>query len=199
MGGGVHRGIRKFFMSKFECLFTQYSRILKLKEIGYSHNEIALLLSKELNIEINEQTIKDLFRFIKNNTLNKKYDSVILFDVSLASKSNIDINITCVYMNELLISNPIILKYFDLNHYVLTAKNFTNLITTAEGLLYAKRLLKQYHLADEDLLNDFYLKNPLSKKVNYDEIISNIHNNLANDVAENLKELKTVLTYFIGR
>lgn len=185
-------------MSKFECLFTQYPRILKLKEIGYSHNEIALLLSKELNMTINEQNIKNLFRFIKNNTLNKKYDSIIIFDASLVSKSDINFNIMCVYMNELLISNPIILKYIDINHYVLTAKNFKNLITTAKGLLYAKRLLKQYHLADEDLLNDFYLKNPLSNKINYDEIVSNIHNNLANDVAENLKELKTVLTYFIG-
>ena len=63
-------------------------------------------------------------------------------------------------------------------------------LKTEEGIIYAKRLLKQYNISDERLLNYLRQTYPSNKQINYKTLITELHENLDNETYEWVQTLK---------
>lgn len=171
-----------------EILLTNIPRILELKEIGLTYDEIANELNNEQHLSVNSQSIRNILQRLKNNQIHKKYNNFVLFSIEEDFVSDFVRN--GIIAHDLFISSPAIVKFFKLEHIALTPKNYKHKITTEEGVLYAKRLLKQYETSDRDLIYYLRQKNPSIKNITYDLLIKELHTSLHKEVYEWIQTLK---------
>lgn len=171
-----------------EILLTNIPRILELKEIGLTYDEIADELNNEQGLSINSQIIRNILQRLKNNQIHKKYNNFVLFSIEEDFKSEFVRN--GIIAHDLFISTPALVRLFQIEHLALTAKNYKQKITTEEGMLYAKRLLKEYETSDNELIDYLRLRMPSVKRVNYDLLIDELHESINRDVYEWIQTLK---------
>ena len=64
-----------------EILLTNIPRILELKELDLTYEEIAVELNNELNLNISSQQIRNILQRLKSNQFHKKYNNFFIFSV----------------------------------------------------------------------------------------------------------------------
>lgn len=177
-------------LDNIEPILTAIPRILTLKEIGISNEEIPNILNKEMNIVTTKTQIKNILARMKNQQFKKKYNYLVLMDLDLQMSEDLMKN--TIISHNLYITSTIIARHFEWGHLILTPKNYKYKITTEEGALYAKRLLKQYTTSDKELLEEIQQINPSVDKLekSYSETIIQLHSNLNNEVLEWIEKLK---------
>lgn len=175
-------------MKKTEIILTNIPRIIEMRSIGGTTKEIAEKINSEYNANFTARDIYNYMYYVRNQMLNKKYNNFVLLDVT--EDTSIEFMKTSIIVHGLQITILPIMKYFDYSHMILTPKNFKQKVTTAEGLLYAKRLLKQYWISDKELIDNIKKNNP-NEKIDYPSVLENIHNTLSNEVAEWIESIKS--------
>lgn len=176
-----------------EIILTNIPLILEQKSAGFTYNEIAKFFNKQFQIDINEKQIRNYLQYIKNDKLHKKYKTFVLIPLTVDVGKLIDYSLI---EHDLIITTPIVANFFELSHEILTPKNFRNKLKTEEGLLYAKRLLQQYLIDDNDMLDYARKTNPAITKVDYQTFIENLHTTLAIEVQDWIIQLKAKLNDF---
>lgn len=174
-------------MKNTEQLLTNIPRILELKSAGFTYNDIAEFLNKNYQLTTNEKSIRNLLQYIKNDKLNKKYNTFALLPLSINA---VDLLQYSIIEHGLIITTPAVARYYEMTHEVLDANNFRKKITEEEPLLYAKRLLRQYMIEDKELIQYLRKTQPSQPQVNYLEFIDYLHKNIANEVADWISQLK---------
>lgn len=181
-------------MKNKEILLTNIPKIVELKLAGFTYSEIAEEINQASNLNIKERTIRNVFYYIKNNTLNKKYNTFALFDLST------DVGILIEYSiiaHGLIITTPAIANYFELSHQQLNKDNFKKKTTTEEGILYAKRLLRQYWVSDKDIIDHLRKTNPPQQKIDYPSFINKLHTIINEEVNNWIFELKKITKKYL--
>lgn len=171
-----------------EILLTNIPRILELKELDLTYEEIAVELNNELNLNISSQQIRNILQRLKSNQFHKKYNNFFIFSVEEDFEGEFVRN--GIISHDLFISSIAITRLFKLEHLALTPKNFMQKLKTEEGIIYAKRLLKQYNISDERLLDYLRQTYPSNKQINYKTLITELHENLDNETYEWVQTLK---------
>jgi hypothetical protein len=119
-----------------EILLTNIPRILELKEIGLTYDEIADELKNEQNLSTNSQIIRNILQRLKNNQIHKKYNNFVLFSIEEDFKPEFVRN--GIIAHDLFISNHAIVRIFQIEHLALTSKNYRQKITTEELFIFLK-------------------------------------------------------------
>lgn len=175
-------------MKNTELLLTNVPMIFELKDAGLTYKEIARVLCEEYRININENTVRNFLHYLKIDKFHKKYTNFVLFDVD--GEYSTEFLQKTIVAHNLIITNIFIARYYKLDHLILTAKNYKQQITTEEGALYAKRLLKQYKTSDKELILSLRQKYPTIERVNYQNIIDELHCKLEGEVCNWIQKLK---------
>lgn len=178
-------------MKNKELLLTNIPKIMEYKLAGFTHSEIAEELNQSLGLDIDESLIANLIYYIKNNQINKKYNTFALIDLNVNVGELIDY---CLVTHSLIITTPAIVNYFQLTHHQLTPDNFKKKVNSEEAMLYAKRLLKQYWISDKELVQYMRTMNPSAEKIHdYEQFINKLHNTINDEVNDWILELKKSL------
>lgn len=181
-------------MKNKEVLLTNIPKIMEYKFAGFKHAEIAQEINQSLGLDINEITIRNVLSYLKNNKINKKYNTFALINLNVDVGGLIDFSIVA---HDLIITTPAIVSYFELNHHQLTPNNFKKKVSTEKGMLYAKRLLKQYWVSDKELIEYLRLCNPSTEKINYDAFINELHSSINDQVNSWILELKAITKKYL--
>lgn len=151
-------------MNKTEIILTNAPKILEMKSANFSYVEIAQILSNNYKIDFKVKDIYNFTQYIKNDKLNKKYNTFALLPLSIDADELIKYSII---EHGLIITTPSVARYYEMTHEILDASNFRKKITEEEPLLYAKRLLRQY-MIEEKKLTVSHQKKALQLHVNCD-------------------------------
>ncbi|GAB4456988.1 MAG: hypothetical protein OHK0036_20660 [Bacteroidia bacterium] len=175
-------------MKKIEILLTSIPFIHELKAIGLTYGEIANEINNKFGINITQRDIYDSLYYIKTIWFKKKYNDFILLDIS-EKPSDAFISKT-VMAHNLFITTKQIAKHFEYDHLFLTNKDYQKRVSTEEGMIYAKRLLKNYEVSDKELIEYLRKKNPSVHKINYELTIDYLHQNIDKEVSQWIQTLK---------
>lgn len=176
-------------MKNTELLLTNVPMIFELKAAGLTYKEIANVLSEEYRISINENIVRNFLHYLKIDKFNKKYNNFVLFDVD--GEYSTEFLQKTIVAHNLIITSPFIARYYEFDHLALTANNYKQKTTTEEGILFAKRLLKQYKTSDKELILYLRQKYPTIDNVNYKNVIDELHSKLEEEVSCWIQKLKS--------
>ena len=180
-------------MSKTEIILTNIPLIIDLTKAKFSLSEICNILKTRNNIDINYDTLRSLLSLIRTNKIHPEYDKLVLIQTEYHNVQIFE-PYSIKFHNFWICFNTSNFK----DEWKITEKSLTN-IPNPIGLLYAKRLLKLYHISDKYLL-DNYLKT-FGIKITPDEqaIINNISANIKPEYDKIISELKRKnLEYILG-
>jgi hypothetical protein len=108
-------------MKKIETLLTNLPLVLELSAAEFSYKEIAEKLNHDFNISLKDSDIWNCIYNVKNDKLNKKYNTFALLPLSIDADELIKYSII---EHGLIITTPAVARYYEMTHEVLDAHNF---------------------------------------------------------------------------
>jgi hypothetical protein len=144
----------------------------------------------------NYDVISNLLNAGINLKQHKEYNNLALID-SMKDAMDTNLGKYCVDFHGLLIT------YKSAAHlikpeYIITKDNLTT-ITWAEPMLYAKRILKLYHISDAKLLEEHKLVYPKQPDINLAEMVDKINASFNDEVELMLDGLRTRYVQFLAK
>lgn len=136
-------------MQDYEQLLSYYDFILTWIDAGYSIKELVPEINNRLNTSVTYRQLQYLIHMVKSNTVHSEYDNISVID---GFRDAWDKNLIkyCVEFKGLLLTYKSAIHLTNLE-YIITPNNLLT-IYDKEALLYAKRILKLYHIPDDILL-----------------------------------------------
>ena len=181
-------------MKDYEHLLSHYDFIVTLLDAGYLLKEIVQEVNSRLNTVVTYRQLQYLIYMVKSNTVHREYDNLIVID-GLQSSWDKLLTKFCVKFNGLL------LTYKSAAHLINPAIIITpdNLLTvySKESLLYAKRILKLYHLPDDMLLEEHKQAYPDRPDINLNEFTGKIRVAFNNEFNKMLSDLRSKYVDFV--
>lgn len=181
-------------MRNEEQLLSNYSFILELINTGFRIKQITQDINRCLGIKITERQLRYLIDRVRNNTIHKEYDNIVLIS---GLKDALDKNLGnyCVDFNGLLITYKST-AHLTNPEYIITSKNIMALYSQ-QALLYAKRILKLYHISDINILQQHKSIYPEQLGIDFKKVVDSININFSNEFAKMLIELKNKYVNFL--
>lgn len=181
-------------MRNEELLLSNYDCIHKLLNAGFEIKDIVGEVNKTLQLKISYWQLVYFIRRVKAKTIHKEYDQLVAID-NLRDASDKNLTNYCVDFKGLLIT------FKDAAHltrpeYIITPKNITT-IYSKNSLLYAKRLLKLYHISDKELLQQHRVIYPNQPEIDIKKATDKINVDFNNDFATMLIELRNKYLHFV--
>jgi len=181
-------------MKNYEKLLSNYEFIQRLITAGFDIKEIVSEVNKHLQLTITYDQLLYLIKKVKTNTIHKEYDSIIAVD-NLKDAWDTKLSEYCVDFKGLLITYKAA-AYLTNPEYIITPQNITT-IHSQTSLLYAKRLLKLYHIPDRELLRQHKILFPNQPDIDLEKATVKIHVDFNNEFATMLSELRDKYIQFI--
>ena len=183
-------------MRNEEELLSIYPAIFALMNAGITIKQITEDVNQCFNINVNYRQLLYLVERIKNNTIHKEYDNIVVID-NLKDAEDKKLNDYCIYFKGLLVTYKFAANLTNPN-YIITHKNIAT-ISWKESLLYAKRILKLYHISDAELLKQHQILYPNSYKIDLTYEVDCINKNFNNEFAAMLIELRSKYLNFLAK
>lgn len=181
-------------MKNEELLLSNYSFILKLRDAGLTIKETTKEVNQYLGTKINYLELTYLIRRVRNNKIHKEYNNIVLID-SMMDAWDTKLGEYCVDFHGLLITYKAA-AHLTNPEYIITPENL-NSITGKESILYAKRILKLYHIADVYLLEQHKIIHPKQHDIDLTDLTYKIHVGFNNEFATMLIELRNRYVDFL--
>lgn len=181
-------------MQNEELLLSNYDFIHKLLNAGFEIKDMVGEVNQHLQLKITYWQLVYFIRRVKAKTIHKEYDQLVAID-NLRDASDRNLNKYCVDFKGLLItykSNT----YLTNSEYIITSKNITT-IYSQNSLLYAKRLLKLYHVPDVELLQQHRAIYPNQLEIDVKKATDKINIDFNCEFATMLIELRKKYLHFI--
>jgi len=175
-------------MNDYEQLLSHYDFIVTLLDAGYSIKEIVAEVNSRLDTSVSYRQLQYLIHIVKSNTIHREYDTLVVID-GLRDAWDKNLRMYCVEFKGLLLTYKSA-AYLTNPEYIVTP---TNLLTVYgnESLLYAKRILKQYHIPDDVLLEKHKQAYPDQPNINLKNLTYKIRvdfNDEFNTMLSNLRK-----------
>lgn len=181
-------------MKHEELLLSNYSWISGLLNSGVNVQQITQDLNQHLGIQITTRQLRYLIDRVNNKTIHKEYDNVVVID-GLMDAWDKKLGQYCVDFQGLLITYKS-LAYLTKPEYIITGQNITTILGK-DSLLYAKRILKLYHIPDMELLQQHKLVHPKQADIDLEKLTVKIHVDFNNEFATMLVELRNKYIQFM--
>lgn len=181
-------------MRNEEILLSNYDLIHKLLNAGFDIKEIVGEVNKYLQLKITYWQLVYFIRRVKANTIHKEYNHIVAID-NLRDALDKKLSEYCVDFKGLLIT------YKSNAHltnpgFIITPKNITT-VYSQNSLLYAKRILKLYHISDVELLQQHKTIYPKQPDIDLKKATYKINADFNNEFATMLIELRGKYMHFI--
>lgn len=177
-----------------EILLSNYYLIHDLSNAGYSIKEIVKEINAYLQLNVTYGQLLYLIKRVKANTIHKEYDRIVAID-NLKDAWDKKLSQYCVDFQGLLITHKSAVHLTN-PEYILTPKNITT-VFSKNSLLYAKRILKLYHISDAELLQQHKAIHPEQQDIDLKKVTDKIHVNFNNEFATMLTDLRSKYIQFI--
>ncbi len=175
-------------MKNYERVLSNYDFILALLDAGFTIKELV----NEINNKLHESfTYRELLYFIQKvraKTIHKEYDNIILID-SMTGVMDANLSKYCVDFYGLLVTYKSA-SHLTNQQYIITPDNLLT-IYNKESLLYAKRILKLYHISDSVLLEQHKLNYPHQAEISLDNFMNKIYSDFNAEFNAMLANLRT--------
>ena len=181
-------------MKNFEQLLSNYDFILNLLHAGFTVKQITQEISSQLRISITYGELLYLIKRVKLNTIHREYDSIVMVDI-LKDASDKNLSNYCIVFHGLWITYKAA-AHLTNSAYIITQANLLT-IYDKEALLYAKRILKLYHISDMVLLEQHKQKYPTRPDINLNEFTHKIHVSFNDEFNAMLSNLRKKYVHFL--
>lgn len=182
-------------MHNQEQLLTHFNFISGLKNAGFSMRQITEDVNQKFKCKIEPRRLRHFIDKVNNKTIHSEYNNIIMFDIT---RDVWDKNLSkfCFGLHGLLITYKNLANLTD-NEYIITPDNLINLVSNKESLLYAKRILKLYHINDEILIDQHRKCWPKQPEINLVEALERIHLSFNDEFNEMLIRLHNLYLNFL--
>lgn len=181
-------------MHNQEYILSNYPLIYEMLNVGFSIKEITGELNRVLDTKISYREMVYLIRKVQKKSLHREYDRVVMVD-SINDTTDNGFNRFCIDFNGLLIT------YKSASHLISSKLIITPdslaTISNQESLLYAKRILKLYHVSDVSLVEKQRKIYPNQQNIDLEVCLDNIHRNFNNQFNALLTDLRKKYVHFI--
>lgn len=183
-------------MQNEEVLLSNYHFIYKLLNAGFEIKEIVEEIKQNLQLNVTYGQLVYLIKRVRAKTIHKEYDRIVIIE---GLKDAIDTKLSeyCIDFKGLLITYKSTAHLTNAD-YIITSKNITK-IYSKNSLLYAKRILKLYHIADADLLQQHKVIYPNQPDIDLKKAVQKINLDFNNEFATMLLELRKKYINFISK
>lgn len=182
-------------MKHKELLLSNYSFILELIKAGFQIRQITQDVNRKLDIQITQRQLQYLIDRVNNNTIHKEYDNIVLIDHTRDAWDT-RLGEYCVEFHGLLITYKSA-AYLTNPKYIITPDNLIT-VTSQESVIYAKRLLKLYHIPDADLLKQHKIIHPKQQDIDLANLTYKIRLEFNNEFARMLVDLRNRYVDFLS-
>ena len=159
-------------MKNEELLLSNYDLIFNLLNAGIELKQIVADVNNYLGTEITYRQLRYLIYRVRTNNIHKEYDNIIMID-HLKDAWDTNLSKYCVDFHGLLITYKSAVHLTN-QEYIITPDNLTS-ISGKESVLYAKRILKLYHISDADILEQHKIKYPQYPEIDLFNLTAKIH------------------------
>lgn len=181
-------------MRNEELLLSNYPFILELMNAGHTIKQITEDVNKYLDANTTYRQLLYLINRVRDNTIHKEYDNIVIID-NMKDAWDKNLGNYCVDFHGLLITYKSA-AHLTNPEYIITPENITTLYGE-ESLIYAKRIIKQYHIPDVELLRQHKIVYPKGFVINLAQHVNNINNNLNAEFAAILTDLRHLYIKFL--
>ena len=182
-------------MHNQEQLLTNFNFILGLQKAGFSSTEIARDINHKFACEISPRQLRYLIHRVHKKTIHNEYNSIIILD-HLRDAWDRNLDNYCVDFHGLLVTYKCLACLTDAQ-YIITPDNLVNLVSNKESILYAKRMLKLYHIPDEACIEQHRHVWPKMPEINLSACLNKIHSNLNTEFNMMLNKLHNKYADFL--
>ncbi len=181
-------------MKDFEQLLSHYDYILTWLEAGYSIKELVAEVNSRLHTSVTYRQLQYLIQMVKSNTIHKEYDNIAVIDGLKDSWDN-NLEKYCIEFKGLLLTYKSA-TYLTNPEYIITPDNLLT-IYDREAVLYAKRILKLYHISDSILLSKHMHNYPGGPNINLKDFTDKIYADFNDEFNTMLLQLRTKYLDFV--
>ena len=181
-------------MQNKEHVLSNYHLIYEMLNVGLSVKQITLEINKILNIQITYRQLRYLINRVQNRTIHREYDNIIMIN-SLNDGRSIELSKYCINFKGLLITYKAV-AHLSNPAYTITPDNFLTSLSK-ESLLYAKRILKLYHVPDTVLLHRHKLIYPQQPDIDLKALTDKIYVSFNDEFNTMLLDLRKKYVHFI--
>ena len=183
-------------MRNEEELLSIYPAIFALMNAGFTIKQITEDVNQHLNIKITYRQLLYLIERVTNKTIHKEYDNIVVID-NLKDASDKKLSDYCVDFKGLLVTYKSA-AHLTNPEYIITPKNITT-IYSETSVIYAKRIIKLYHISDAELLQQHKIIYPKTYEVNLSDTVNYLNNNFNNEFAAILIQLRDKYINFLAK
>lgn len=173
-------------MKNEELLLSNYDLIFNLLSAGVGLQQITNDVNKYIGTQITYRQLRYLIYRVRNNSIHKEYDNIIMID-NLKDAWDTNLGKYCVDFHGLLITYKSA-AYLTKSEYIITPNNLAT-ISGKESIIYAKRILKLYHISDAHLLQQHKVIYPKQPDINLTDLVYKINVGFNDDFARMLSDL----------
>ncbi len=183
-------------MRNEEELLSIYPAIFALMNADFTIKQITEDVNQHLNIKITYRQLLYLVQRVTNKTIHREYDNIVVID-NLKDTSDKKLSDYCVDFKGLLVTYKSA-AHLTNPEYIITPKNITT-IYSETSVIYAKRIIKLYHISDAELLQQHKIIYPKTHEINLAEKVYHINKNFNNEFAVMLIELRNKYINFLAK
>jgi hypothetical protein len=183
-------------MRNEEELLSIYPAIFALMNAGFTIKQITEDVNQQLSIKITYRQLLYLIQRVTNKIIHKEYDNIVVID-NLKDASDKKLSDYCVDFKGLLVTYKSA-AHLTNPEYIITPKNITT-IYSETSVIYAKRIIKLYHISDAELLQQHKIIYPKTYEVNLSDTVNYLNNNFNNEFAAILIQLRDKYINFLAK
>lgn len=183
-------------MKNEEGLLSIYPAIFALMNAGFTIKQITKDVNQHLSIKITYRQLLYLIERVTNKTIHKEYDNIVVID-NLKDASDKKLSDYCVDFKGLLVTYKSA-AHLTNPEYIITLKNITT-IYSETSVIYAKRIIKLYHISDTELLQQHKIVYPKTREINLSNEVDYLNKNFNNEFASILIELRNKYINFLAK
>jgi hypothetical protein len=162
--------------------------------VGFTIKQITGEINRVLDTNIIYRELLYLIKKVQSKTIHREYDRIIMMD-SVNDTANTGFSRFCVNFKGLFITYKSVSNLIGTKHII--APDNLATISGKESLLYAKRILKLYHVPDADLLKKHKQNHPNQPDIDLTALMENIHISFTDEFNAMLSDLCKKYVHFI--
>lgn len=181
-------------MQNQEILLTNYSLIHEMLNARFSLRQILEELNTSLEAQITYRQLRYIIDRVRKGTIHSEYDNIIMIDI-LRDFKHKNLSNYCIEFHGLWITYKSA-AHLTSPEYIITPDNILT-IYNKEALLYAKRILKLYHIPDIVLLEQHQQNYPTRPDIDLDDFTYKIRVEFDKEFNTMLSNLRKKYVYFL--
>ena len=181
-------------MQNQEILLTNYPLIHEMLNARFSLRQILEEVNTSLDAQITYRQLRYLIDRVRKGTIHSEYDNIIMIDI-LKDAGEKSLSRYCVEFHGLLVTYKSAAHLINTEYIITPDKLLT--IYDKETLLYAKRILKLYHIPDVVLVEQHQQQYPTRANINLNDFTGKIRVGFNNEFNTMLSELRKKYAYFL--